>query len=153
MFMFGFDHRTPKKKYIAIGSLHKFWMRANLMKLLFLEELEKKDKNEFHLVTYMDFWHGSLNIVAEGYIKLKIKVPEIDNLISDKGKCQSLKLYRHGTFHYFESYYHNRLQLLNMSDIVEWIYKIHDEFGNYLYSEMIRLQKILEKREKVSVYD
>jgi hypothetical protein len=97
-----------KKLNTAIFSLHKYWIRANLMRMHFYQELDRvqaehdgPDVNftdEFDLRAYMDYWYSAVYVVIEGYKKLKLDDGGIDELLTSHNVYR-LQLYRHGTYH------------------------------------------------------
>ncbi|SFB72661.1 hypothetical protein SAMN05421780_101126 [Flexibacter flexilis DSM 6793] len=134
-----------------IISLHKYWIYADKMRLLFrnavkenAEEIQKESHNEIeafvktHLMLlgefgiFKSFWYSSLYTVIEGYQDLKLSIPEIDELL-DAENIGKLKLFRNGTYHFQKEIYNHKLLAVDQSDeFVEWIYKIHKELGNHI---------------------
>lgn len=47
---------------------------------------------------YLGFWLSALYVVAEGFVELRLKDPEIEPLIA--AHIDSLRLYRNATFHF-----------------------------------------------------
>lgn len=134
-----------------ILSLHKYWIYADKMRLLFKEVLTKnadeileQPKNEIEAILkshltllsevgiFKSFWYSSLYTVIEGYSDLKLSIPEIDELLNDD-YIDKLRLFRNGTYHYQKEIYNPKLLGVDQSDdFVKWIYKIHKELGNHI---------------------
>ena len=59
----------------ALLSLHKYWIRSNLMRTHFYQELNtaqviqgnrSKFVDDFDVRTYMDYWYSGVYVVIEG---------------------------------------------------------------------------------------
>lgn len=76
------------------------------------------------------FWYSSLYVVIEGYVDLKLSIPAIDVLLTEKDHLDKLRLFRNGTFHYQKETYNKKILEVDQSDeFVSWIYKLHLVFG------------------------
>lgn len=96
-----------------IMSLHRYFIHANKMRVLFDEVLERNknsETKEFQIEStmYMSIWYGLLYTVIEGWRRLALSDEQINNLLLQKDNIDLLWLYRNGTFHYQKEYYSDK---------------------------------------------
>jgi hypothetical protein len=150
-------------------ALHRYWMHSNRMRQHFEAALQRDppkvrpvtsqvSKEEIHNVMseavkyaaddrgmFMSYWYGSLYVVVEGWKQLKLRDSQIDGLVQSRN-VRLLKLYRNGVFHFQRNYFDDRFaQFMKASDSVDWVRKLHSEFGRFFLEEHARRQNVREK--------
>ena len=134
----------PKKATKSeIFSLHRYYIWANRMRTHFHEKLPtlayKMKQNpdvwtdEFiEANLYMSYWYGGLYVVIEGWKRLRLSDPTIDNLLASPN-VQLLKQYRNGVFHYQPKYFDKRFIrfMTKGQNAVEWVRSLNLAFGGY----------------------
>jgi len=151
-------------------SLHKYWIHCNICYNGFknyvstnvdtiLESIKELDFLKFHLLNldhhgfYRSYWYSSLYVVVEGYMELKLNIPEVDELLVETEFVDKLRLFRNSIFHYQKDIYNSKFLGVDDSDeFVEWIYKLHILLGKKIMEEMYNsLPKETAERIKDSV--
>ena len=130
----------------GIVSLYRYYLMMRHMQSHFLHELGGGDwhltaqKNPDFLpflirvdapAIYLSLWQATLYVVIEGWKKLGLSDPVIDEFLRSPN-VDALKLHRHGTFHYHEELtppvYRSLLQSL---DFVQWTHGLSEAFRSY----------------------
>lgn len=137
-----------------IISLHRYWICADRMRLLFYDSL----KNEGHeplpgelypfshilihggdVGIFMGAWYSYLYAVIEGYIDLKLSNDAIDKLISSD-HANRLKRFRNATFHVQKEWLSPKtlgiFEKDHEDDHVVWIRDLHEKMGAYLLTHI-----------------
>jgi hypothetical protein len=101
----------------ALGSLHRYYIWANRMrvhfddKLLVVSEQLRKapERYTYEFIEanlYMSYWYGGLYVVIEGWQRLRLSDSTIDELLASPN-VRLLKKYRNGVFHFQKAYLTN----------------------------------------------
>lgn len=166
-----FNCKNMKKNMLEkLISLHKYWIHCNICYNGFknyvstnvdtiLESIKELDFLKFHLLNldhhgfYRSYWYSSLYVVVEGYMELKLNIPEVDELLVETEFVDKLRLFRNSIFHYQKDIYNSKFLGVDDSDeFVEWIYKLHILLGKKIMEEMYNsLPKETAERIKDSV--
>ncbi len=119
-------------------SLHKYFIHADKMKILFEQELRNIGSNEITFegsltnhYLYLDLWYGMLYVVIEGWIDLKLENFKINKQLEDP-ILNELKRFRNGIFHFQNNYFDKRfIDFISNKNSVKWIRETHDEFSKW----------------------
>lgn len=119
-------------------SLHKYFIHADKMKILFEQELRNIGSNEItfegsltNQYLYLDLWYGMLYVVIEGWIDLKLENFRINKQLEDP-ILNELKRFRNGIFHFQNNYFDKRfIDFISNKNSVKWIRETHDEFSKW----------------------
>jgi hypothetical protein len=122
---------------VGLNRLAQYWFRANSMRYLFISLLHsydqdvaaiRKDGHIWELITYMDYWLSGLFVMVEGFNKLKIKDPEVQQLF--KEHVSTLKQLRHDTYHFAVERDHKSLQIIRQ---LNWAEQLHSAIGVHIW--------------------
>lgn len=127
-----------------VFTLHRYYIWSTLLKHHFQESLgppwfETKDGKTLWTdegiqgFAYLSYWYAALNVVVEGWQKLGLHDPRVDELL-DSPNVEHLKLYRHSVFHFHEDYFNVHLTMpLIESDAspVAWVWSLSSELGRW----------------------
>jgi hypothetical protein len=145
---------TATRSRLKILTLHRYYIYANLMRTLFDQELAAGRRpvvwDEIEPVTvYQTYWYAALYVVIEGWQKLRLTDPAIDDLIRSPFVA-TLKEHRNSTFHFFPKYYDDRrLQfLLGGADSAGWMRGLNQQFGRYFLERFAEWKAANEQRGK-----
>ena len=92
-----------------------------------------KSDRGIRVLAYLSYWYAALYVVIEGWQKLDLSNPVIDNLLKSPN-VDRLKLYRHNVFHFHEPYFNIPLMapLIESEDApVDWVRQLGDEFSRW----------------------
>lgn len=134
---------NQKARNHAIGSLHRYYIWANRMRLHFDEKVPVVSKQlikepgwmtyEFiEANLYMSYWYGGLYVVIEGWQQLRLSDPTIDELLASPN-IRLLKEYRNGVFHFQKAYFDKRFTnfMTKGENAVDWVRDLNRAFGGY----------------------
>lgn len=126
-----------------IVTLHRYFIWADRMRLHFDDVLRLtsanpvlkgfvKKKEGIDTFLYMSLWYATFYVLIEGWQKLKLSDPKIDEYLQSKN-VDLLRRYRNGVFHFQHKYFDSRfLELMeNGDDIVNWVRGLRDEFSRW----------------------
>jgi hypothetical protein len=134
----------------AIMALHKYYLRAQHMRLQFhqaRDDFVKKygkigwrkhaSTTEYFLTQmYLDFWYATLFVTLEGYEKLGLHNTVIENILSSPLQTK-LRSYRAGTYHFREKYFDDDIRnFLTDKTSGDWISSLDMALGTFLLSEL-----------------
>jgi hypothetical protein len=127
----------------ALGSLHRYYIWANRMRLHFDEKIpfvNEQLKKEPEWMTYefieaniyMNYWYGGLYVVIEEWQQLRLSEPTIDELLASPN-VRLLKEYRNGVFHFQKAYFDKRFTnfMTKGENVVDWVRDLNRAFGGY----------------------
>lgn len=126
-----------------LGIIHKHWIWANTIKLLFDNEIknpQNKDIKIENLIirpygTYMSLWYGLLFVVLEALKEENIIISEIQEDINDI--YDSLRVYRNAVFHAQEKYWSPKFfEIMEKTNSVRKIWNVHKKVGDFLLKEI-----------------
>lgn len=125
------------KRNNDVFSLHRYFIWADRMKVHFDHVLKntKGTNKSFGIETelYMSYWYAGLYVVIEGWRKLKLSDPAINDLLKSPN-VDLLKKYRHYVFHYQRQYYDEKRMvpfICNGENPVKWIRELREAFSIY----------------------
>ncbi len=132
------DTKDTPKNIVQNLSLHKYFIHADKMKILFEQELRNIGSNEITFegsltnhYLYLDLWYGMLYVVIEGWIDLKLENFRINKQLEDP-ILNELKRFRNGIFHFQNNYFDKRfIDFISNKNSVKWIRETHDEFSKW----------------------
>ncbi len=137
-------------------ALHRYFIWANRLKTHFDRVVESRITTPESRVPddilfasdhglFMSHWYAALYVVVEGWRRLKLHDPKIDELL-DSSNVGFLKQYRHVVCHYHPEYFDEKLVgLLSAPDSVEWVRALNREFGRYLLEHMSEREAALDE--------
>ena len=118
-----------------ILSLHRYFVWANQMRahfdaLLALRAMPGMPRVEEML--YMSYWYAGLYVVIEGWRKLELSHPQIDELL-ESANVDLPKRYRNGVFHFQRTYWDNRFVgfIKDGENPVRWVRELNRRFGEF----------------------
>ncbi len=128
-----------------ISIIHRHWIWANTIKLLFHKEITKvsrhRSNNDYVRIfispygTYMCMWYGLLFAVLEALKEEKIIIPNIQKDIDDI--YSSLRHFRNAVFHAQKKYWSPKFfEIMKDHDSADKIWKVHKEVGDFLLSKI-----------------
>jgi hypothetical protein len=105
------------------------------MRTHFYEQLAREpkigSKEHAFLHPYMAYWYGGTYVVIEGWKRLKLTDPHIDELLKSPN-VGHLERFRHGVFHYHPVYFDEKFQdFIASSDSVQWINAVREAFSRW----------------------
>lgn len=132
---------APNPKHVY--TLHRYYTWSTILKGHFEDVLaEFRARGEaFSMKTddgirgyaYMSYWYAALYVVIEGWQKLGLHDPKIDELL-ESPNLELLKLYRHSVFHFHEDYFNEPLTtpfVERGEPAVIWVRSLSNEFGRW----------------------
>ena len=144
-----FSFKVCTLNKVDLISLHRYYMWANRLQDYFdMSLIKSKKSNESHSPTwfaddsglFMSHWYAALYVVIEGYQKLDIHDPQIDELL-DSPNVDLLRRYRNGTCHFQHTYFDDRfVDFMETEDTPLWVRNLNREFGRF-FIETIRRER------------
>jgi hypothetical protein len=132
------DTKSRVATRAEIHTLHRYWIWADQMRLLFTSELARVGSQfdadgTIHRDAYMSLWYGLLAVVIEGWTALRLSDGVVHELLLSP-YVDKLRLYRNGVFHYQRRYWDERRTELLMggSESAAWVQHVHNELGRVL---------------------
>lgn len=119
--------------------LSKYFTWAAHFKSQFEEVLPKltdttrwNDSASIDMFMFMSHWYATLYVCIEGWHRLKLSDPEIDQLLSSPN-VKMLKAYRHAVYHFQDTYFDQKyMPFMNSRDSVAWVRTVHVALFRYL---------------------
>ena len=142
-----------KSERESLVALHRYYIWANRLREHFdrvvesrITTPESRVPDDILLASdhglFMSHWYAALYVVVEGWRRLKLQDPRIDELL-ESPNVGFLKRYRHFVCHYHPEYYDEKMAgFMSSADSVDWVRALNREFGRYL------LERMDEKRER-----
>ena len=126
-------------------TLHRYFIWADRMRYHFDGLLHTKGeaiaagKEPIEPFLYMSYWYGGMYVVIEGWKKLGLSDPRIDELL-ESPNVRLLKRYRNGVFHFQKRYFDNRFMELwrDGHDAVAWVRGLSQALGEFLLAHLER---------------
>lgn len=131
---------------IYIFTLHKYFIWADRMRFHFNQLIRLKlllklkgkpvfdysSEKGIQLLLYMSYWYAGMYVVIEGWKKLALSDPKIDNLL-ESPNVDLLRRYRNGVFHFQKEYFNEKFMGFIDSgfDAVTWIRELREEFSRF----------------------
>jgi hypothetical protein len=127
----------PAQDLPSLASLHRYFMWANKMRILFCNEISERSSISERLWydnpgMFMSMWYGMLYVVVEGYKELGVHDAKIDQLLSSQN-VELLRRYRNGVFHFQRDYFDERfLNFIKESEAtVPWMHELTSSFSDF----------------------
>jgi hypothetical protein len=80
---------------------------------------------------YMSYYHGGLYAVIEGWRRLALSDPTIDQLLKSPNVAK-LESYRHGAFHFHPEYFDKKfLGLFHSDEGMDWVRSLRNAFHTW----------------------
>ena len=128
-----------------ISIIHRHWIWANTINLLFHNEVLKLNKpasnNDYVKLfispygAYMCIWYGLLFAILEALKEEKITIPDIQNDIDDI--YNSLRHFRNAVFHAQKKYWSPKFfKIMKDKYSVDKIWRVHKKIGDFLLSKI-----------------
>lgn len=116
----------------GIFTLHRYFIWADRMRVHFFDLLDKDhEENEVGLLLYMSYWYAGMYVVIEGWRELGLTDPTIDALLASSN-VDLLRRYRHGVFHFQETYFDARLtDFVSETSTPGWMSDLREAFSNW----------------------
>ena len=141
-----------------ISIIHRHWIWANTVKLLFHQEIPKLDLSEpskdivkimiSPYGTYMCLWYALLFVVLEGLKDAKITIPDIEKEIKDIYK--PLSRFRNAVFHPQEKYWSPKFfEIMQDEDSSSKIWIVHTKVGDFILEEIKKINLLENLLNKV----
>ena len=138
----------PEATIDQVFTLHKYWIWANQMKLLYYEIVatgvfsqgpDWYDDKMIRAVNYMSYWYGGLYVVVEGWKRLALHDPAIDGLLASPN-VKLLKDFRNSVFHYHPEYFEARFNAFMEAtpQTVPWVTALNNAFSAYFLTRLNR---------------
>lgn len=131
-----------KMKHQDIASLHRYFLWSTAMKRDFESALAGQSYQQDPLTQqgfilhqdvgmYMSYWYGALYVVCDGWQRLGLSDPHIDQLLNSPN-LKLLRRYRNGSFHYQKTYFDARFhEFMSEGSSVQWIRNLSNAFGKW----------------------
>jgi hypothetical protein len=122
---------TPSRGEIM--ALHRYFLWADRMRVhlddMMSPELGATEMFFFH--PYLSYWYGGMYVVIEGWRRLGLADPRIDELLRSPNVAH-LERHRHGAFHYHREYIDNKfLAMPSQPDSPAWIRDLREAFSKW----------------------
>jgi len=125
-----------------VFTLHRYYIWANRMRTHFDDLLKGgevkglftgRGGQSIEATMYMSLWYALLYVVVEGWRRLRLSDPVIDELLSKADHVRVLKRYRHGVAHFQSNYVDSRFtEIMKDSEAtVPWIRDLNRELGRW----------------------
>lgn len=121
-----------------IHTLHRYWLWADQMRLLFGSELQAvgtqfEAEDSIHRDAYMSLWYALLAVVIEGWNELRLADAAVAELM-ESPYLGKLRRHRNGVFHFQRPYWDSRRieLILGGAESAAWVRRIHHELGRVL---------------------
>jgi hypothetical protein len=120
-------------------SLHRYFIACNRMRFHLDEmlgeykpEMDRSAPEVVRMYTYLNYWYGGLYIVIEGWRKLQLTDPVIDELLTSPN-VELLRRYRNGAFHFQKDYFDDRFEAFTDKgmEAIEWVRSLHRGFSRF----------------------
>jgi hypothetical protein len=142
-------HRTePVAREAELLSLHRYYIWANQMRVLFddklkgarhgaLEAVRRDGTIDIEIAMYMSLWYGCLYVVVEGWKECGFHEHEVDSLLTSPN-VELLKRFRNGAFHYQKHYWDERfLAFIRAGDATaSWVRALNTALGRFFLRTM-----------------
>jgi hypothetical protein len=129
---------NDQRRRRQIFSLHRYFMWADRMRVHYGEvgpTTSSATEAMFHH-PYLSYYYGGMYVVSEGWKRLDLHDPEIDELLTSENVGR-LERHRHGTFHYHPEYFDDRLLAFPSGpDSAEWIWELRHAFSRWFLAEL-----------------
>jgi hypothetical protein len=80
---------------------------------------------------YLSYWYGGMYVVIEGWQRLGLHDPEVDDLLTSDN-VKHLERHRHGAFHYHHEYFDDKfLAMLGAPDSPKWIRDLRNALSRW----------------------
>jgi len=136
------DDTSRAAKRNEIHALHRYWIWADQMRLLFGEELNRvgarfDEDDTIHRDAYMSLWYALLAVVIEGWSELRLSDAVVDELLQSPYVAK-LRRYRNGVFHFQRRYWDARRTefLMGGAESATWVTRVHSELGRVLLAAL-----------------
>jgi hypothetical protein len=126
-----------------VYTLHRYYLWSTILKDHYYEALagptergeafSLKSDEGIVAFAYLCYWYAALYVVVEGWKKLELHDPQVDELLKSPN-VEFLKLYRHNVFHFHEDYFnpHLTMPLIDSADNpVVWVRALSNELGRW----------------------
>lgn len=148
---------SPKPDDGRVFTLHRYFIWANRLRDHMLETLEQQgpmpDTNPsmsesereateaaarawmLPVLFYGSYWHASLHVVVEGWRKLNLTDPAVDNLL-DTSFLDHLRKNRNAIFHFQPTYLDDRVSRFIVDSrgrCVGQAHRLHDALSEYFF--------------------
>ena len=88
---------------------------------------------------FMSHWYAALYVVVEGWKKLELSDPQLDQLLSAP-HIELLKRYRNGVYHFQKNYFDPRFSELfeakEAKSVAPWVRELNLGFGRYFLERL-----------------
>ncbi|MFJ1510292.1 hypothetical protein [Cellulosimicrobium funkei] len=146
---------ADSRRFLALMSLHKYFLNASLLRDIFQKRLGAKppeptahghadDVAMLDTTAAMSLWYATLYVVIEGWRDAGLSDPSVDALLKDD-LTDRLRVFRNQTFHYQKTYDNPRLlEFLGTGDeaaarVTAWVQQTHNELGRAIVEAISRL--------------
>lgn len=135
-----------------LGSLHRYFIAANKMRILF-DEIPSRGEalNRFpdadpitqvmmwHVDDcgiFMFYWYSGLYVVVEGFRELRLKDDKIEALLQSPN-TEALRLMRNATFHFQKNFFSPKMMhFMKSADSVAWVRSLTEAFSEFFLREV-----------------
>ena len=132
----------PEVERQKMWALHRYFLWADRMRAhldwLLRNRIAKRRRGDDVDPTYIDeliytcLWYGQLYVVAEGWRKLALADPVVDQVLASPN-LDLLRRFRNGVFHFQAQYNDERFMALfrDGNAAVHWVRSLHKAFSDY----------------------